>query len=50
MLKVCLKFWEFGRKFRVWKEWIRVVENDFEMIGNWWNGLEMIGELIGMGG
>ncbi len=35
MLKVCLKFLEFERNFRVWKEWIKVIGNDFEMIGEW---------------
>ncbi len=33
MLKVCLKFWEFERKFRVWKEWISVIGNDGGAIG-----------------
>ncbi len=33
MLKVCLKIWEFERKFRVWKEWIRVIGNDWGAIG-----------------
>ncbi len=33
MLKFCLKFWEFERNFRVWKEWIKVIGNDGGAIG-----------------
>lgn len=33
MLKVCLKFLECERNFRVGKEWIKVVGNDGGAIG-----------------
>ncbi len=33
MLKVCLKFLGFERKFRVWKEWIKIIGNDGGAIG-----------------
>ncbi len=33
MLKVCLKFLECERKFRVWKEWIKMIGNDGGAIG-----------------
>lgn len=33
MLKFCLKFLGFGRKFRVGKEWISVIGNDGGAIG-----------------
>ncbi len=33
MLKVCLKFLECERNFRVWKEWIKVIGNDGGAIG-----------------
>ncbi len=33
MLKVCLKFLGFERKFRVGKEWISVIGNDGGAIG-----------------
>ncbi|MFP6034349.1 hypothetical protein ACLF9J_07915, partial [Helicobacter pylori] len=35
MLKVCLKFLECERNFRVGKEWIRVIRNNW---GTNWNG------------
>ncbi len=43
MLKVCLKFLECERKFRVGKEWISVIGND-------WKSLEMMGERLEKGG
>ncbi len=33
MLKVCLKFLEFERNFRVGKEWMKVVGNNWGAIG-----------------
>ncbi|WQT65510.1 hypothetical protein E5E00_02970 [Helicobacter pylori] len=33
---------EFERKFRVWKEWIQIIGNDFEMIGDDWKMMKMM--------